>query len=170
MPYKDKEKAKEYWSNYSKVHRKQKRKIGQEWIERNREKVNTRNKEYYHRTKVLIGRIYKKQPIEIRNLKTREWIYSTKYDDLWNAQSGNCPICLQPLDENKKYNQFDHNHITGYTRGLLHKMCNESLGRLGDDVNILKNAIKYLENDNKFGLVRVGERNTNHRVGAHSGN
>ena len=39
----------------------------------------------------------------------------------------------------------DHDHITGKVRGLLCHNCNRALGLLGDDINILRSSISYLE-------------------------
>jgi len=69
------------------------------------------------------------------------------HSDLVKKQDGKCAICgLQPSNENK-YNQFyiDHNHTTGKIRGLLCNKCNFAIGHFNDSIDILKNAIKYLE-------------------------
>ena len=39
---------------------------------------------------------------------------------------------------------IDHCHKTGLVRGLLCGHCNNLLGRCNDDVEILKNAVRYL--------------------------
>jgi hypothetical protein len=39
----------------------------------------------------------------------------------------------------------DHCHTTGAIRGLLCHNCNRALGLLKDDINVIKNAINYLE-------------------------
>lgn len=39
---------------------------------------------------------------------------------------------------------IDHCHETGKIRGLLCETCNTAIGKLKDDVQILKNAVKYL--------------------------
>ena len=68
-----------------------------------------------------------------------------------------CPICL-----NKKGNFYlatedssrlkdnsswclDHDHKTGKFRGWLCNKCNSALGLLGDNINYIQRALKYLE-------------------------
>ena len=48
---------------------------------------------------------------------------------------------------NKYQLSVDHDRVTGLIRGLLCSNCNAALGLVGDDVEILKNAIHYLERD-----------------------
>jgi hypothetical protein len=40
---------------------------------------------------------------------------------------------------------WDHDHTTNQVRGILCERCNRAIGLLRDDVDVLKNAIKYLE-------------------------
>ena len=42
----------------------------------------------------------------------------------------------------------DHCHKTGKIRGLICDSCNVGLGRFKDNIDNLKNAIKYLEKNN----------------------
>ena len=68
-----------------------------------------------------------------------------------------CPICL-----NKKGNFYlatedssrlkdnsswclDHDHKTGKFRGWLCNKCNSALGLLGDNINYIQRALKYLK-------------------------
>ena len=68
---------------------------------------------------------------------------------------GHCEICNASEEEavgrgGSKAKAFclDHNHDTGEFRGWLCHDCNRALGQLGDSIETLKNAIKYLERTN----------------------
>jgi hypothetical protein len=41
-------------------------------------------------------------------------------------------------------NNVDHSHITGKVRGILCPSCNLTIGLFEDNIEIIKNAIKYL--------------------------
>jgi hypothetical protein len=49
----------------------------------------------------------------------------------------------------------DHDHATGALRGILCNLCNSGIGALGDSVEGLREALRYLENalQNTAGLV-----------------
>jgi hypothetical protein len=71
-------------------------------------------------------------------------------------QSGKCSICnnsetVKDLKGKIKYLAVDHNHETGEVRGLLCNACNTGIGKLGDSVKILENAIKYLKERGSYG-------------------
>lgn len=55
-------------------------------------------------------------------------------------QDKRCAICKQ-----SKPLEIDHCHITGKVRGLLCRTCNAALGMVKDDIDILREAISYLE-------------------------
>jgi len=55
--------------------------------------------------------------------------------------SGNCEIC----GKYQGRRVIDHNHETDKVRGLLCNHCNLVLGQAKEDVEVLKNAIKYIE-------------------------
>lgn len=66
------------------------------------------------------------------------------YEILLTRQGGCCDICKKP-EKFKKRLAVDHDHATGKVRGLLCQDCNTSLGKFGDSVEILRNAVAYLE-------------------------
>jgi hypothetical protein len=57
------------------------------------------------------------------------------------AQGGVCAICQKEMD---KYDT-DHDHVTGAIRGFLCRKCNLALGLFGDDVEVLRRAVAYLD-------------------------
>lgn len=67
------------------------------------------------------------------------------YQRMLRRQNGVCAICDGPPDGPSFC--VDHCHITGELRGLLCHSCNIGMGRLGDDPNLLRRAVKYLERE-----------------------
>jgi len=65
------------------------------------------------------------------------------YDRMYEAQQGLCAICGQ-LPIGKPLN-VDHDHRTGKVRQLLCWSCNTALGKFRDSVEILRQAVAYLE-------------------------
>lgn len=62
-----------------------------------------------------------------------------EYEKLVLRSGGLCEICKK-----RPFEVIDHCHTSGKVRGLLCSMCNRSLGGFKDDVDVLKNAIKYV--------------------------
>lgn len=82
------------------------------------------------------------------HLKELYGITLSDYNKIWKKQNGVCAICGKP---EMARNQFglkrlavDHNHVTGKVRGLLCQKCNQTLGLINEDVNILETMIKFL--------------------------
>ena len=81
-------------------------------------------------------------------------ILFTKYDELTKVkkiaiktrlyviQDGLCALCDERLEFSKSV--LDHNHVTGYIRGLLCSSCNTGLGMFKDNKNIIIKALKYI--------------------------
>lgn len=67
------------------------------------------------------------------------------YTNMYNIQKGKCAIC------NNEYDllHVDHCHTRCNVRELLCDTCNRGIGYLKEDINILLNAIKYLQKHNK---------------------
>ena len=65
------------------------------------------------------------------------------YSLLFESQHGGCAICNTP--PTLKRLAVDHDHTTGYLRGLLCSRCNLGIGRFEDNTTLFRNAILYLE-------------------------
>lgn len=65
------------------------------------------------------------------------------YLKLFDIQNNKCAICGCSFSENKAC--VNHCHETNKVRGLLCSKCNTLLGMARDDINILQNAINYLQ-------------------------
>jgi hypothetical protein len=61
-----------------------------------------------------------------------------------DTYSGNCEICNKTAEENGKLLAVDHCHAIGIIRGVLCSRCNTGLGMFQDRIDILENAISYL--------------------------
>jgi Recombination endonuclease VII len=66
------------------------------------------------------------------------------FDRIYQIQQGRCKICKKHSTEFKRNLAVDHNHETGIVRGLLCLNCNRGLGSFQEEKNLLKEAIKYL--------------------------
>jgi hypothetical protein len=66
-----------------------------------------------------------------------------EYQALYEAQGGCCAICRRAKGLSKKLS-VDHDHKTGYVRGLLCTSCNKLLGHLRDDPGLAANIVNYL--------------------------
>lgn len=71
-----------------------------------------------------------------------------QFDVMYQGQGGKCAICLRELQLNVRgYNELhvDHDHSTGYVRGLLCSRCNLAIGQFEDNVTFLQSAVLYLQ-------------------------
>jgi hypothetical protein len=76
--------------------------------------------------------------------KRRYGILESEYNDLLSSQNNVCAVCAG-VNESGHYLSVDHCHTSGDVRGLLCTRCNTALGKVKDDVEILRNLINYLE-------------------------
>ncbi len=67
------------------------------------------------------------------------------YDMMYVEQEGSCAICGVHSSEIPMSLAVDHCHDTGAVRGLLCTSCNTTLGNMGDNPALLREAAKYLE-------------------------
>jgi hypothetical protein len=80
-----------------------------------------------------------KNTILLRKYGITSQIFDTMLDD----QCGRCAICGTHF-ESSKATHIDHCHISGKVRALLCRHCNLVLGHAKESVQILENAVQYL--------------------------
>lgn len=74
------------------------------------------------------------------------------YENLLNFQNNSCAICQNSetykcrINKVSKPLSVDHNHETGFVRGLLCDSCNSGLGLFKDSYLLIESAKKYLKN------------------------
>lgn len=85
------------------------------------------------------------------------------FERMWTHQEGKCAICgISMTYPEHKIGQeltcvaIDHNHSTNKNRELLCFSCNKGLGYFKENLEIFKNAIKYL---NKHEEVSINTNN-----------
>jgi hypothetical protein len=145
MPFKDKEKQKQYSKEFSKKY----------WI-KNKEHISQRVKKYrrLNMEKIRLQRKYQyneaqKEHKRVYRIKRMYGIDDNKYTELLKKQGGVCAICKQ-TEYSKHWCgktmklAIDHDHKTKKVRGLLCSRCNNGIGRFEDSINLLQNAIDYL--------------------------
>lgn len=75
-----------------------------------------------------------------RHLKRHYGLTEAERDEMIDAQGGLCAICRTAPAVH-----VDHCHTTGRVRGVLCFNCNSAIGKLGDDPDVIRRAIAYLE-------------------------
>ena len=70
------------------------------------------------------------------------------YNKMYSNQNGCCAICKIHQNKLKKVLCVDHNHNTNMVRGLLCDNCNKGIGNLKDNIEIINNAVIYLNDNN----------------------
>lgn len=76
-----------------------------------------------------------------RKLTQRYNITEVEYDSLLLKQENKCKICHIYLNRP----HLDHDHTSKRIRGILCQSCNIGLGCFKDNLQSLRDAIKYLE-------------------------
>ncbi len=100
--------------------------MGRETWKRDKKKDAEASLRYYYRNRLKI-------------LLKRYNLSEEKYHLMLKNQGFKCAIC----DETKKL-EIDHDHSTGFVRGLLYHKHNKALGLFKDNREILNRAYEYL--------------------------
>lgn len=124
------EERREYDRNHRKRTLLHHRKYFRDWYAVNAEKIRKRQRIKYHENK---------EKHRFRHIKKTYGISKEQFDTMMSLQGGKCLICRK---DDKLH--VDHCHKTGVIRGLLCSRCNMTLGKVNDDISILKSMIDYL--------------------------
>jgi len=84
------------------------------------------------------GQVYNKDVYRF----SRHGMTKEEFNKMLESQEFKCLICSIEVDVGA---HIDHCHKSGKVRGILCGKCNKGLGQFGDDIELMKNAIKYLE-------------------------
>ncbi len=79
------------------------------------------------------------------HLKKTYGITIEEWDDMFESQKGRCAICGKHQSEFENALCVDHNHKTGKVRTLLCVGCNYFVGRIENNVELVKQIIEYVE-------------------------
>ena len=130
-----KEERKKYMSDYYKLHPDLCKKAMKKWRTNNPEKAKEADRRW---------RVNNPDKLRNKHLKRKFGITLEQFNLMFDSQKGRCQICDK--HEEEKLLAVDHNHRTGMVRGLLCNNCNLSLGLINEDIKILQNMIKYIQN------------------------
>jgi Recombination endonuclease VII. len=72
-------------------------------------------------------------------------ITPAEYDAILAEQGGRCPVCLKRPAQGKRY-PVDHDHKSGFSRGILCLSCNLTFIGRQRDPEKFRRAAEYLEN------------------------
>lgn len=87
-----------------------------------------------------------------RGIMARYGLTAEQYWAIYEAQGSCCYICERATGKVRKL-AVDHDHKTGYVRGLLCKPCNSVLAHLRDDVMAAYRLSMYLRYPPAFEVV-----------------
>lgn len=88
------------------------------------------------------------------HLKRTFGITPEEYDGRLAEQGGGCAVCGRPPKDGKSLH-VDHDHDTGYVRGLLCFSCNAALGHFQDDLDRIDAALIYVATKRRVSALRL---------------
>lgn len=85
-----------------------------------------------------------------QRLKYRFGLTMEEYENMLLSQNNKCYLCDKDFKGKGAYQNanIDHDHKTGKIRKLLCARCNQALGLLDEDENLLKKMVVYLREHN----------------------
>lgn len=124
--------------NGSGIPRNKKRKLS-EWKKVQRTEADRERHRRFTESKELDGSLNSRKRLESRLEKYG--ITVEEFEGMMYRQGCVCGICRRPMENP----QVDHDHRTGFVRGILCVPCNMAIGQLGDDSDSLLRAVNYLQ-------------------------
>ena len=88
------------------------------------------------------------------HLKRTFGITQEEYEARLREQGGGCAVCGRPPKPGKSLH-VDHDHETGYVRGLLCFSCNAALGHFQDDLDRIDAALTYVAAKRRVAQLRA---------------
>ena len=110
------------------------------WVEANRERMSELRKE--NRRNDRFGTLLKDSAARAKKLGYVPCVATAK--EVEAAFTGRCAVCSVPEMECTTKLHLDHCHKSGRLRGFLCYKCNHALGLLGDNEELLVDALHYL--------------------------
>lgn len=77
------------------------------------------------------------------HVKNKHSLTLDEYTQLKQRFNNQCGCCRKPVAGRALH--VDHCHRTGVVRGILCRGCNTAIGMLGDTLESVRNAVRYLE-------------------------
>jgi len=102
------------------------------------------------------------------HLKRKFGLTLAQYDELLASQNGGCAICGDAPEAGTSLH-IDHDHDTGAVRGLLCVRCNNALGQLKEDAQLVRAAAAYLDGHDAAVAEEVGLARARARLLIHAG-
>lgn len=134
---------------YSKKWKRENRDHYNEWVRKDRLKNPDKYKKWAKISRERAGNMrVLKESLSLRKISIEE------YNKMFESQNGRCAICneIETRKSRKEGNicrlTIDHCHKTDKVRGLLCHECNTGLGKFKDNIELLLNAMAYLEMNN----------------------
>jgi len=125
-----------------------KREADPTYRERERLRAKARYPKIKERHKQVVAS-YNKENLNLRKdkwLRKQYGITQEQKNKMRDNQDNKCGICKKTFTDDKSA-YVDHCHVSLKIRELLCHKCNSLLGYAADSIDILKNAIHYLEKD-----------------------
>lgn len=144
------QKQKEADKRYQEAHKEELRIYRKNYQLKNRERIIEYRNSRKEISRKLDNKHYARTKDRHRELQMarRYQISIEEYKSLFKNQNNLCAICDKPETARmygvNKYLAVDHCHKTGKVRGLLCKKCNQAIGLLDENIDLLDKIKIYL--------------------------
>jgi hypothetical protein len=132
-------------------------------MRKSKKQLNTESYARHRASRIAKVSDYQRTP-QGRLMRRRMWLRKygitiEQYAEMYDEQMGGCAICGKQcgMYQDRAGLFVDHDHKTGFVRGLLCFRCNTGLGKFMDDPALLGAALTYLTRG-KYGYPDPGRR------------